>query len=88
MEKIDDQSGGTRRPDIWLQPAESPKRRKALAAGTSTYAPRTETGNALALVKLCGTKSVMSTVFTLLSLRALRHDSHLPVTSPRHAVAD
>jgi hypothetical protein len=44
-------------------------------------------GNALALAKLCGTKSVMSTVFALLSLRASRHDSHLPVT-PRHAVAD
>jgi hypothetical protein len=32
-------------------------------------------GNVLALSKLCGTQSVMSTAFALLSLRAQRHDA-------------
>jgi hypothetical protein len=61
--------------------------KKALAAGASTYAPRREMGNALALAKLCGPQSVMSTPFALHSLPAQRHDANPPVTPPRHAVA-
>src|ERR1019366_4207146 len=44
-------------------------------------------GNALALSKLCGTQSGMSTAFAAPSSHAQHHDADLPFTPPRHAAA-